>query len=147
MTTSQSDAHSLTLTKLYDAPRQLLFEAWTDPVYLREWMCPEGLSVPVVEVDVRVGGSFRIDMQSERGVTTHRGIYREIVPPQRLVFTWISEGTQFQESLVTIELVERGAQTELILNHTQFLDATMTEMHVGGWTSILQNLSKHLQNR
>jgi uncharacterized protein YndB with AHSA1/START domain len=135
---------ALTLTKRYNATRQELFNAWVDPVALRHWMCPEGGSVILAEVDLRVGGAYRIDMQLGAEITIHTGVYHEIDPPQKLVFSWTSKNTQERASLVTVELFERGEQTELRLTHAQLPDAAAVDAHKWGWTSIFARLEGYL---
>ena len=78
---------ALQLRRIYPAGREEIFAAWTDPEQMRAWLCPSGATIPFIEVDLRVGGAFRIDMQSEHGTHSHTGKYREITPPTKLVFT------------------------------------------------------------
>lgn len=141
MSTSQatSPAH-VTVSKRYNASPQELFAAWTDPESLRQWMCPAGGEVAFVAADVRVGGSYRIDMQFGMVVHTHTGVYREIRPAEKLVFTWISGNTAQQETLVTVELFTRGEQTELVLTHERLPSAEAAQGHAQGWESVLARL-------
>ena len=132
---------ALQFRRLYHASREQIFAAWTDPEQMREWLCPAGATIPFVEVDLRVGGSFRIDMQSEHGTYPHTGVYREIIWPEKLVFTWSSINTQIQETLVTVELTQRGKQTELVLTHAGLPDEKTRAMHAMGWESILDRLT------
>ena len=134
----------LTLAKRYNASRHEVFAAWTDPASLRQWLCPAGGQVAFVAADVRVGGSFRIDMQFGTVVSTHTGVYREIRPPEKLVFTWISETTQQQETVVTVEFFARGQQTELVLTHEGFPSAASARDHNQGWQSVLSRLEQVL---
>src|SRR5215469_4893677 len=90
----RADGHTLTVTRLYTASREKVFNAWTTEESVRQWMCPEQGAVVLAELDVRVGGSFRVGMLVGGERTIHTGIYREIVPPERLVFTWTSKYTQ-----------------------------------------------------
>jgi uncharacterized protein YndB with AHSA1/START domain len=132
---------ALQLRRIYSASREEIFAAWTDPEQMREWLCPAGATISFIEVDLRVGGAFRIDMQSGQGTFPHIGIYQEIIPPERLVFTWFSINTQNQETLVTVELTQHGQQTELVLTHESLPDRKAKEMHVMGWRSILDKLA------
>src|SRR5579862_4597024 len=78
----------VTLTRIFDAPRELVFEAWTNPVHLQRWWGPHHFTNPVCEVDPKVGGAWKIVMRGPAGMEhTSQGVYREIVPPERLVFT------------------------------------------------------------
>ena len=135
---------ALTIRRVLPFPRERVFRAWTDPKSVRQWFAPFALSVADAELDVRPGGHFRIMMRSEDNVYAHRGEYREVVPPERLVFTWISEATQGETTLVTVEFHERGAETELVLTHARLPDTAARERHEAGWVSIADRLAKHL---
>jgi uncharacterized protein YndB with AHSA1/START domain len=130
----------LKITRIIPAPRQEVFEAWTNAESVKQWMCPEGSSVSFVELDVRVGGAFRVDMQTDGADTIHTGIYREIIPPEKLVFTWVSKYTHYRESLLTLEFLAYGEATELILLQTQLPDDEATERHTVGWTQLIEHL-------
>jgi uncharacterized protein YndB with AHSA1/START domain len=132
---------ALQLRRTYPASPEEIFAAWTEPEQMREWLCPAGATIPVVEVDLREGGIFRIDMRSEQGTYTHTGVYQEIIPPEKLVFTWSSYNTQYKETLVTVELIQHGQETELVLTHEALPDKKTQDMHVMGWTSILDKLT------
>ena len=136
---------TLTVSKRYNASQQDVFDAWVTLESLKQWMCPKGGHVAFAALDLRVGGAYRIDMQFGTEVTVHRGIYREIQPPDKLVFTWVSVNTQNQESLVTIELFAHGEQTELILTHTRLPNQEAVGEHLDGWTSVLVVLEEYLQ--
>ncbi len=139
--------HVLKISRIIHAPRQEVFEAWTTVESVKQWMCPEGASVSFVELDVQVGGAFRIDMHIEGTDTVHTGIYREITPPEKLVFTWVSRHTHYRESLVTIELFAHGETTELVLNQVQLPDEEAVERHTVGWTQLMEHLATFLQER
>ena len=124
-----------------------VFDAWIDAESLRVWMCPGETRVAAVDVDARVGGSFRIVMRGAQGDVEHRGQYREIRRPQRLAFTWTSRHTAGRESLVTIELRADGTGTELTLTHAELPDEEARRRHEAGWTSIVEKLAAHLTPR
>ena len=132
------------LQRLLPASPQEVFDAWTDPESLQQWFCPETVSLAKVELDVRVGGHFRIVMRDETKDLAHTGEYREIVPPQRLVFTWRSSGTYDQETLVTVEFHGRGKMTEIELTHELLPDVDAAGSHTRGWQSIMEKLARHL---
>ena len=136
------DRTSITVSKLYNASQQEVFAAWIERDTLAQWMCPEGGCVSFAAVDARVGGAYRIDMQFGNEVIVHRGVYREIVPPEKLVFTWVSVNTHQQETLVTVELVARGTQTELVLTHEHFPSEESAQAHTAGWQGVLSMLEK-----
>jgi uncharacterized protein YndB with AHSA1/START domain len=141
------DSPVLKITRILNATRQEVFAAWTDPASVKQWLCPEEASVARVELDVRVGGAFRIDMQDQDDYVTHTGIYREIKPPERLVFTWVSKYTQHRETLVTVELFEGGDKTELVLTQVQLPDEEAMQRHAFGWTSIMAHLATYMENK
>src|SRR5262249_25791647 len=130
------------LAKPCNASRHEVFAAWTATAGIRQWLCPAGGQVAFVAADVRVGGSFRLDMQFGTVIYTHTGVYREIRPPEKLVFTWLSEATQQQETVVTVELFARGEQTELVLTHERFPNAESARNHDQGWPRGLSKLEK-----
>jgi len=106
------------LTRVFDAPRHLVFEALTKPEHVRRWwgILGEGYSVPVCEVDLRVGGAWRYSNRTPSGeLVTFYGEYREIEPPGRMVFTEIYEPFPDGGSLVTVELTEEQGKTRLTL--------------------------------
>ena len=103
------------MTRLFDAPRALLFEAMSRPEHIRRWWgcLGEGYSVPVCEVDLRPGGAWRFVNRHPQGEAAFHGVYREIAPPERAVFTEIYEAFPEVESVVTSVLTEEGGKTRL----------------------------------
>jgi uncharacterized protein YndB with AHSA1/START domain len=141
-------AHSLSLTRVLPVGRQEVFDAWTTAAWVQQWMCPEAVSIPRVELDVRVGGAFRVDMLVNGAVETHTGVYREVTPPEKLVFTWTSPNTLRHETLVTVVLHALGDEsTELRLTQTLLPTEDTTRQHTRGWTQILEHLTTYLQMR
>lgn len=134
---------SLTLKRRLNARPAKVFSAWTDPEKLAQWMGPEGVEVQSAETDVRVGGLYRLVMISpdckEHNVG---GTYREVVPDEKLVFTWTWEGTPEQESLVTLTFKPDGDGTLLTLLHEQFVDESVRDHHESGWTGALEKLER-----
>ncbi|MGH7233719.1 MAG: SRPBCC family protein [Nitrospiraceae bacterium] len=149
-TTSPSDT-TLRLTRTFAAPREKVFQAWTDAEALKRWFAPaDDFSTPLVEVDLRVGGKYRIQMKAPDGaVHTVAGVYREITPPEKLVFTWDWEGDKScgglaldQNTEVTVEFLDRGRETEIVLTHVYFTSAEQRDKHSHGWTGCLDRLQK-----
>src|SRR4051812_7601793 len=101
------------MTRLFDAPRHLVFEAMSKPEHVKQWWgrLGEGYSVPVCEIDLRVGGAWRFVNKHPRGEAAFHGEYREITPPSRIVFTEIFEEFPDTVSVVTSELTEEGGKT------------------------------------
>ena len=112
MVTTPSD-REIRMTRLFDAPRALVFEAMTKPEHVRQWWgrLGEGYSVPVCEIDLRVGGAWRFVSRHPKGEAAFYGEYREIAPPSRLVFTEIFEQYPDSVSVVTAEFTDEGGQT------------------------------------
>jgi uncharacterized protein YndB with AHSA1/START domain len=112
--TTPSD-EEIRLTRLFDAPRHLVFEAMTKPEHVKRWWgrLGEGYSVPVSEIDLRVGGKWRFVNRHPKGEVAFYGEYREITPPSRLVFTEIFEQFPDSVSVVTAEFTEEGGKTRL----------------------------------
>ena len=109
----------ITITRVFNAPRALVFKAWTDARELAQWWGPKGFTNPVCELDVRAGGAIRIHMRSPDGsVYPMKGEFREIVPPERLVFTNIAVDAADKpiiEGLTTVTFIERGGKTTMTL--------------------------------
>lgn len=137
---------TLVVRRKLPVPRERVFAAWLDPALLSQFMCPGAVAEARVEVDARIGGRFRIVMRKPQGDVEHRGEYLVIEPPSRLSFTWISVNTENRPSVVTIELVEVDAGTELILTHRR-LPPTQVDGHTQGWTDILGKLEAALSGR
>ncbi len=114
VSTTQGD-RDIVMTRLFDAPRQLVFEALTQPKHIRRWWgcLDEGYSVPVCEVDLRIGGAWRFVNSFPGGEAEFYGEYREIAPPDRLVFTETYAPFPDAESLVTTVLAEEDGQTRM----------------------------------
>jgi uncharacterized protein YndB with AHSA1/START domain len=114
LVTTPSD-QEIRLTRLFDAPRELVFEAMTRPEHVRQWWgrLGEGYSVPVCEIDFRPGGAWRFVNRHPKGEAAFHGEYREIAPPGRVVFTEIFEQFPDTVSIVTAELTEEGGKTRL----------------------------------
>jgi uncharacterized protein YndB with AHSA1/START domain len=113
--TTPSD-QEVVITRLLDAPRELVFEAWTTPKYVQRWMLgPEGWTMPVCEIDLRPGGAWHFVWQKSHGTQmSMRGMYKEVRPPERLVSTE-SWGPEWPETLNTIELREENGKTTMTL--------------------------------
>ena len=112
--TTPSD-QEIRMTRLFDAPRRLVFEAMTKPEHVRRWWgcLGEGYSVPICEIDLRVGGAWRFVNRHPGGEAAFHGEYREIAPPERLVFTEIFEDFPDAISVVTTELIEEAGRTRM----------------------------------
>ena len=137
-------AHSLEVRRTIRAPRERVFRAWTRQEEIDQWGAPGPMSVPRAQVDLRVGGSYRIEMLEPDG-TRHvaTGVYKEVKPPERVVFTWgWDDKSDATDTLVTVEFHERGRDTEVVLKHERFDVADHATRHQSGWTSILEKFAQ-----
>ena len=140
------------ITRIFDAPRSLVFKMWTDPKHLVQWWGPKSFTNSVCEVDAHVGGKWRIVMRAPNGEEyPGGGVYREIVEPERLAFTNNAidkDGNTILEGLTTVTLVEVGRQTKLTLQTravavVPYAAAYLAGMEAG-WTQSLERLAEHL---
>ena len=138
-----TDATSLKMTRLIPAARETVFRAWTDPAEIMRWWAPPGMTTPAAEVDLRVGGSYRIAMKTSDGEVMHvSGVYRVVQRPSKLVFTWAwdEDGTPGHESLISIEFIERANATEIVFSHDNLLDSESRDKHAEGWAGCFDKL-------
>ena len=139
---------TLVLTRICDAPRDLVFSAWTEPERAARWWGPKGFTTVSCVMDVRTGGAYRRQMRSPDGTLyTKRGIYREIRPPEWLVFTWAWEddqGNPGHETLITVHFELDGSRTRLTLHQAVFETTPVRDSHRSGWTSSLQRFTEYL---
>jgi uncharacterized protein YndB with AHSA1/START domain len=141
---------SLNLSRSYPVAPEKVWRAWTDPQALKKWWGP-GSDEPVsaAELDVRVVGRFRIVLGGPDGKDHEcAGVYREVVPNRKLVFTWTwPNTTPERESLVTVEFRAVGNGTELDFLHEQLFDETVRDDHKRGWSSSFDKLERFLQSK
>src|SRR5262245_45306073 len=123
-------AKPLVIKRMLKAERARVFSALIDPVKMAKWFYGREPGPARVTCDVRVGGQSSIGMSGDKQKCVPRGEYLEIVPPEKLVFTWSVDGL-VTNSKVTIELIARGRETELVLTHE--LPADVVEGHREGW--------------
>lgn len=138
---------SLTLERFYPVAPEKLWRAWTDPQALSRWFGPGGdQPVALAELDVRVGGRFRVLFGGADGKEHEvQGVYQEVVPNRRLVFTWVwPRTTPERESRVTIEFRKAGRGTEFVFTHAQHHDATVRDGHRQGWSESFVKLEQFL---
>ncbi len=144
MASPTKQLNSLTVRRIIPAPQALVFDAWTNPEQLKRWSAPGDLVNPLVEVDLRAGGRYRIDMLAPDG-REHRvtGVYRLVDPPRRLVYTWFWEtNPSLGEMLISVDFHDHGAETEVVLEHSLLPSPEAATNHERGWAGCLLKLER-----
>jgi uncharacterized protein YndB with AHSA1/START domain len=156
-TTAAAGDIALRVARTFRASTERVFQAWTAPEELKKWSAPGEAKVGAVEVDLRVGGAYRIRMEGPDGsVHVAAGEYLDIDAPRRLVYTWRWEkqpegqkdphaqarGTR--DTVVTVEFFERPGGTEVVLTHSGFETEESRAGHGQGWDGCLEKLGKLL---
>ena len=145
MTTVSTEV--IEVRRTFAAPREKVFEAWISPKLMPRWFgrgSKEQKETKVVEVDARPGGTYRVVVTAPDGKLYHMfGTYREVVPPEKLVFTWTWEGADFQTSEVNVEFRTLGQSnfTEVVLRHS-LLPEKWREDHRQGWNACFNMLEQ-----
>ena len=146
--TAVADDRILRIERVLDAPRALVFKLWTRPEHLSRWLGPHGFTATCCEVDPRPGGRYRACIRSSDGVDHWmHGVYREVVAPERLVFTFAwgdSAGATGHETLVTVALAEAGQGTVMTFEQAVFETAELCQSHRGGWSESFERLAAYL---
>ena len=140
----------LHLKRLLRAPPELVFRMHTEPDLLAQWWGPKGFTAPSVELDVRVGGRYRIAMQPPEGDRFHlSGEFREINPGTRLVYTfrWEPPDPDDRETVVVVSLRNRGESTALTVDQAPFATDARRALHEQGWNDSLDRLEELIGNR
>jgi uncharacterized protein YndB with AHSA1/START domain len=136
---------SLEMRKTVRATAERVFLAWTEPAHLKQWWGPVGVRCVGAEVDLRVGGRYRIGNQMPGGqVIWIGGEFESIEPPRELVYTWHVEGDSKGPERVTVRFEAHDHSTEVIVIHQQIPDQTTRESHVDGWHGCLDGLARYL---
>ena len=153
-------AEEVLITHIFDAPRELVFEAWTDPEHLKRWFAPRGCTTDFARIDIRPGGSFHSCVRTPDG---HEcwclGVYREIVAPERIVFSMTTADANGEpvepahvgmdpewpkETVVTVTLTAHGAKTKLTLHQTVHETVAKRTGAHPGWIDMLDRLAETL---
>ncbi|MET1080998.1 MAG: SRPBCC domain-containing protein [Pseudomonas sp.] len=149
--TAESAKEGLVISRLIDAPRERVFQAWTDPAELVHWWGPHGFSTPLCELDVRPGGEFRLHMRSPEGeVYPIRGRYHEVVCPELLVYSddWEEGFRPSQDSHVQVQFTEQADKTLLTVRSlfasVEEREAMEQQGLIEGWLEGLERLESHL---
>jgi uncharacterized protein YndB with AHSA1/START domain len=148
----QSSEWDLVITRVFDAPRELVFKAWTDTKHLAQWWGPNGFTNPVCELDARVGGLIRIHMRAPNGIVyPMKGVFEEIDEPERLVFISSAlddKGDSMFDVRNSVTFAEQGGKTILTLQARVIKASAQAPQYLqgmqAGWTQSLDRLGAHL---
>lgn len=149
--TVNQEEKELSITRIFDAPRHLVFEAWTKPEHLKQWFAPHNFTIPSLEAESRPGGAWRSSMQKPGGeLLTMGGVYQEIVPNERLVFThaWEDDtdkpGHEGHETKITVTFQDMDGKTLMHFHQAIFDSKESRDAHNGGWTQFFDHLAEYL---
>jgi uncharacterized protein YndB with AHSA1/START domain len=138
----------LSVSRLIDAPPAPVFKAWTEQEHAARWWGPQGFTTVSCRLEGHLGGAFRIAMRAPDGtVYTKRGVYREVVPSELLIFTYAwedADGIPGHEMLVTVTFAAQGQKTLLTLHQTGFESVAERDSHQDGWTSCLERFAGYM---
>jgi uncharacterized protein YndB with AHSA1/START domain len=156
-TIAQPDERTIIITRVFDAPRRLVFQAWTDPRHVAQWWGPSEFDSALCEMDLRTGGLFRIHLRAPDGVVHPcRGVFREVIAPERIVYAGEAEEGSVgcgaglpPRAVVTVTFAERDGKTTVTI-HTLLQSASDLEAAVQtgfnpGWAASLDRLADHLR--
>lgn len=151
--TMESSEWDLVMTRVFDAPRELVFKAWTETQHVAQWWGPKGFTNPVCELDVRAGGAIRIHMRAPDGVVyPMTGVFQEIVEPERLVFVSSAldeSGKSMFDILNTVIFAELGGKTNLTLQARVIKTTELAPQYLkgmeAGWTQSLDRVRDYVE--
>jgi uncharacterized protein YndB with AHSA1/START domain len=146
---TETSDRELVITRLFDAPRELVFKACAEPEHWVHWLGLRGITGKVLQSAKRPGDAYRYYMRdAEGGDHWLQGVYREVVEPERLVFTWGWATEQWHptspETIVTMTFEDVGGKTRLKLQHGLFESVSACDLHREGWTSSVERLEEYL---
>jgi uncharacterized protein YndB with AHSA1/START domain len=133
----------LTITRIFDAPRALVFEAWSEPKHLMRWFAPNNFTVPACEMDFRAGGKFRLCMRGFGNDHWMNGAFDEVVKPERIVWTSRLDNDT-NEVVTTATFTDLGEKTRLTVHQTYSIETDSTRGARQGWTETLDHLAEYL---
>ena len=131
------------ITRVFDAPRSLVFKEWTDPIQRAQWYGPRGFTAIVIHDDARTGGTYHYQMHSAKDDYDWHGTYLEVVEPERLVFSWPDNILwKVSDTIVTVTFEDLDRKTRLTLRHATFPSEELRHDHTRGWNSALDRLAE-----
>jgi len=145
---SESEEKVLSITRVFDAPRHLVFEAWTRPEHLKRWFAAHGFDIPCAEWEMKPGGAWHSSMSKPNGLLLKMGgICQEIVPDEKLVLThaWdVETGGTGHETVITVTFEDQGEKTLMHFHQAFFLSKEVRDDHRGGWNEFFERLEAYL---
>jgi uncharacterized protein YndB with AHSA1/START domain len=160
-TARKTKENTIVITRTFDAPRELVWKAWTEPERMKRWWGPKDFTAPFCKIDLRVGGRYLYCMRSPDGKDYwSSGVYREIVPPERIVCTdsfsdekgnivpasyYGMPGDWPKELLVTVTFKEQKGRTTMTLRHAGFPSAGVADLATAGWNESFDKLAESLK--
>lgn len=137
---------NLEVRRTIHATAERLFEVWTQPEYLKKWWGPKNVVCSAAEIDLQVGGSYRIANQFPDGkVLWISGTFEEITPPKKLVYSWSVESDSPQSERVTVRFEPINEKTEVIIFHEQIETEEIRDRHEEGWCGCMDGLLEYLE--
>lgn len=137
---------TLVIRRTFEAPRELVWKAWAEVEHAKMWWGSKGFSAPVVELGTRPGDKWRSKMVSPDGKDYwQHGVLREIIPPEKLSFTFVWDEDPDHEMLVTVTLAERAGKTEMVFRQERFKSVEERDSHKDGWTESFDRLAAYLR--
>ena len=137
----------LKFSKTFEAEPELVFNALTQPDLIKKWFGPHGYTCPVVEVDLKAGGSYHIEMKSPEGeIIKLNGVYQVVNPPNALAFTWQWDEPDAIETMVKVEFNPIGTDTEVRVEQGEFASAESKEGHEQGWLASFERLEEVIRS-
>jgi uncharacterized protein YndB with AHSA1/START domain len=143
--TTVAKGFKLTVTRVISAPCAMVFRAWTEPEQLAQWFGPAEVELRHLKAEIKIGGAFRIHFVSKKGDHIATGDYQEIVPNQRLKFSWSWEHYAMPDSVVTVDFEDLGQTTRLTLVHEGLPDQEDADDHKKGWASMIEKFARLME--
>jgi uncharacterized protein YndB with AHSA1/START domain len=144
MNTIDAEATTLRVSKIINAPVERVYRAWTDPDQITKWFGCDNVQESKVTQDLRPGGKYSFNMiKSDGSKSIVHGEYKEVTPNKKLVYTWTNNSDDFpaKDTIVSVEFVAIGNETEVRIKHSNFALAKSAEGHNAGWGSALEKLA------
>lgn len=152
VTQNSSSVETLVLRRTFSVSRQVLFEVWTRPEHMMKWFGPsDEYTTPMAEVDLKVGGQYRIGFRHQDGKEVFVvGTFQQVMVPEKLVYSWAWEAPNENagiETLVTVDFIEKDSGSELVLTHERFGSDEMRLDHSKGWNGCLDSLEDYIKQQ